>query len=149
MWNCPFCYKQVDDRFFWNKHMIEDLISIDVSLASNNNVLWELFFSFSWNVYLRPCRSLLKNLLGRWVRIRAVPSEAEQLALPSSPSQPSGSLLVSLWSLLMNEHQQNLKFYYNKAMQNNATWYVCADFKGKLKMYSSVKWIIPGQSWTW
>lgn len=28
-------FKQVDDRFFWNKHMIEDLISIDVSLTSN------------------------------------------------------------------------------------------------------------------
>lgn len=36
--NCPFCFKQVDDRFFWNKHMIEDLISIDVSLISNNNM---------------------------------------------------------------------------------------------------------------
>lgn len=26
--------EQVDDRFFWNKHMIEDLISIDVSCIS-------------------------------------------------------------------------------------------------------------------
>lgn len=31
--------KQVDDRFFWNKHMIEDLISIDVSLISNTWIM--------------------------------------------------------------------------------------------------------------
>lgn len=79
--------EQVDDRFFWNKHMIEDLISIDVSPISNAYYENNSLVLFSWDVCLRPCRGLFTNLLGRRVRIRAVPSAAEQLALLSFPSQ--------------------------------------------------------------
>lgn len=78
--------------------MIEDLISIDVSLIFSSNVYYE---NHSLAVCSTPRRSLLKNLLGSQVRVRAVPSEAEQLVLSSSHS-----LLASMCSLLMNEHPQ-------------------------------------------
>lgn len=85
--------------------MIEDLISIDVSLISNVYYKNHSLDLFSSNVCLRPCRHLIPNLLGSQVRIRAVQSVAEQLALPSSPA--------SLGLLLRGELQLDQKFCYS------------------------------------
>ena len=36
MWRC------VDDRFFWNKHMLQDIISLNVSTFKCTNNFWEV-----------------------------------------------------------------------------------------------------------
>lgn len=106
-------------------------------------VLWELFFTFGWNVYLRPHWRFLKNLFGRQVRIRPVPLAAEQLVLPSSHSHPSSSLLVHLWSLLMlTENFITIKQCRMTWCRMHLCWFMTVNL-----MYLSVKQTIPGQSW--